>query len=159
MAQALIDQLIKNYPPLTFVVGGNFCWSPASHEISYIADANDKASDWALVHEVTHALLGHTSFTSDFSLLKQEVEAWAKASELAASYALTISSDYIEDCLDSYRDWLYARSTCPRCTSASLQADDSLDYLCFNCGNRWTVSRERFCRPYRRVSDRKASLI
>lgn len=149
---ALVDRLIKDYPELTFASDASFCWSPENQQISYNASASGKTSDWALIHEVAHALLGHNHFSSDFSLVRQEVDAWTKARTLAAKYDLEISSDYIEDCLDSYREWLYRRSSCPKCTSASLQIDNSASYLCHNCNFSWRVSRERFCRPYRRTS-------
>lgn len=154
----LIKQLKKNYPTLDFVSGPNFNWSLSGNKVTYVRQANDKASKWALIHEVAHAILGHRGFTSDFSLLRQEVEAWAKAGKLATKYSLTIDPDYIEECLDTYRNWLYARSTCPRCLNACLQTNESLEYLCHNCGNSWRVSRARFCRPYRRTSDQKLSI-
>lgn len=156
---ALVDRLKKDYPKLAFASGADFRWSPASRTITYVTGTSDEASDWALIHEVAHALLEHNRFSSDFSLVRQEVDAWARAKSLAASYSLVIDQDYIEDCLDTYRDWLYRRSSCPRCTSASLQIDNSASYLCYNCNFSWQVSRERFCRPYRRASDTKRAII
>lgn len=155
----LLARLKKDYPELAFAAGASFCWSPAEQQIGYIASASDQASRWALLHEIAHALLAHASFTSDFSLLKQEVEAWAKAKQLAPSYLLAINEDYIEDCLGTYRNWLYRRSTCPKCLSACLQVDGTNSYLCHNCSYSWQVSRQRFCRPYRRTSKTKSTIV
>lgn len=156
---ALIDKLKRDYPELVFASGASFCWSPASHQISYIASASGPAGQWALIHETAHAILGHSSFASDFSLLKQEVDAWAKARQLATSYQLAIDDDYVEDCLDTYRNWLYRRSSCPHCHCASLQTDAENHYLCHNCNFSWQVSRERFCRPYRRQALQKSIVV
>lgn len=62
---------------------------------------------------------------------------------------LTISEDHIQDCLDSYRDWLHKRSLCPDCNLSSIQIDTHT-YMCVFCHKKWHVTAERFCRPYRR---------
>jgi hypothetical protein len=76
---------------------------------------------------------------------------WEKAKQLAESLNYTIDPDHIQDCLDTYRDWLYQRSTCPTCTNCSLQTN-SRTYACFNCGTNWNVSSSRMCRPYRKLA-------
>lgn len=62
---------------------------------------------------------------------------------------LPISEDHIQDCLDSYRDWLHKRSLCPDCRLSSIQTD-AHTYTCVFCHKKWRVTAERFCRPYRR---------
>jgi hypothetical protein len=93
-------------------------------------------------------MLGHQTYRSDFELLLLEVAAWDKAKQLAASQGITMDEEHIQDCLDTYRDWLHERSTCPRCGTVSLQASPS-EYNCHNCSASWQVSKSRFCRPYR----------
>lgn len=150
-----MDKLLKKlriaYPKLNFVPGSRFTWSPKTNQIIYKKDtvATDNVAVWSLLHEVGHALLGHNTYKSDFELLALEVAAWHKAEQLATDYSHTIDEEHIQDCLDTYRDWLYQRSTCPTCTSCSLQIDDKT-YCCFNCGGTWRVSASRHCRPYRR---------
>ncbi|MES2970958.1 MAG: hypothetical protein V4702_01390 [Patescibacteria group bacterium] len=109
---------------------------------------------WALVHEVAHALLDHQSYQTDAGLLKLEVEAWEKARDLGTKLDLSIDEEHIQECLNTYRDWLYARSTCPTCMLNSLQIDETT-YQCLNCSTRWSVSGARFCRPYRMQSRHK----
>ncbi len=148
---AVLKQLKTTFPNLSFQPGNRFTWSPKTGQIIYKEDylASDNIAIWSLLHEVGHALLAHQSYESDFELLSLEVAAWQKAQELAPKFGQVIDEDHLQDCLDTYRDWLYQRSTCPTCTSCSLQLD-SKTYCCFNCGGSWRVSSSRLCRPYRR---------
>jgi hypothetical protein len=148
--EKLLSKLQIAHPKLLFEAGSVFYWSPAQQKVTYMTNAEDaEVATWSLLHEVGHALLEHQTYESDFQLLKLEVAAWEKAKDLAQQYDKTINPDHIQDCLDTYRDWLYQRSTCPTCTNCSLQTD-SRTYQCFNCGTTWHVSQSKMCRPYRR---------
>jgi hypothetical protein len=147
--QKIISRLQADFPQLKFTSGTQFCWSPETGEILYKAGARGQAASWSLLHETGHALLGHQNYKADFELLLLEVAAWQKARELAAKVNLAIDEDHIEDCLDTYRDWLHKRSICPTCTAKCLQQDDHQHYRCFNCHTAWRVSASRFCRAYR----------
>ena len=145
----LLDVLRRDYPSLTFAVGKQFYWSPKSRTVHYNPNAlsTDKGS-WSLLHEISHAVLGHSNFSTDFELLSMERDAWQHAVKISNKYGLHIKDDHIQNCLDSYREWLYLRSTCPACTNAGLQIKNGI-YRCINCNNLWSVSRSRFCRSYR----------
>ena len=145
----LIKQIQADFPDITFEAGSHFSWHAKTRHVSYLPDADDPRSLWALLHELGHALLNHTDFSSDIELLNIEVAAWAEAHRLAEKYGITIDQNYIEDNLDSYRDWLHVRATCPTCYERSLQIDRHT-YRCHNCGTEWRVTRSRLCRPYRR---------
>lgn len=149
LMQSLISKLTNQFPALKFVAGTQFCWSPETGEIFYKQGARGEQATWSLLHETGHALLDHTSYKADFELLKLEIAAWERARELASDLDLTIDENHIEDCLDTYRDWLYKRSICPKCTTKCLQQDDHKHYRCFNCHTVWRVSASRFCRAYR----------
>lgn len=144
----MLERLQAHFPQLTFVAGNRFYWSPDDRTVYYDHSRHDVAADWALLHETGHALLEHQAYNGDFELLKLELAAWRKARELATMFEHTISEDHIQDCLDTYRDWLYKRSICPTCTTLSLQHDPQ-HYRCFNCHTTWRVSASRFCRAYR----------
>lgn len=146
----LLTKLRRDFPTLSIIEGETFCWSP-QEQVVYYAPAKRRTDAWTLLHEASHGILQHTSFQSDFELLKLEMEAWTKARELAKRYSLSISDDHVEDCLDTYRDWLHKRSLCPRCNVKSLQIDTSR-YGCLNCKSIWKVSSNRLCRPYRQTS-------
>jgi hypothetical protein len=132
--------LIKNdFPDIQFVPGQDFHWSPRDNKITYTThQAVAEHGVWALLHELAHATLGHFEYENDFELLKIENLAWQQAKYLAKKYHVSINSDHIQDCLDTYRDWLHNRSSCPICGVVSLQGPDKL-YKCFNCKTKWKV--------------------
>lgn len=156
--QTILNKLQTDYPNLTFEASQTFFWSPKTKKVFYRDIKDDCVAIWSLFHEVGHALLDHKTYDSDFELLDMEVQAWTKAEELAVNHGYVIDSNHIQDCLDTYRDWLYQRSTCPTCTSNSLQIDN-YTYRCFNCATVWHVSSSRMCRPYRRKAKSKQRAI
>ena len=147
--ESVLNQLRNRFPDLHFCEGSAFVWSPETQEVIYKTNALNESATWSLLHETSHALLNHTAYGTDFELLKLEVLAWEKAKILAAELELEISDDHIQDCLDTYRDWINARSICPQCNIKSIQQADLRHYRCFNCHKLWRVSTSRFCRAYR----------
>jgi len=147
--EQLLQSLSADHPDIHFVAGKTFYWSPTSQEVFYKYSSIDQSSLWSLLHETGHALLGHTRYVLDFELLQLELAAWQKASELAECHGIAMDTDHIENCLDSYRDWLHRRSICPSCGTQALQIDEGSAYRCYNCQNTWKVTPSRFCRPYR----------
>lgn len=145
----MLEQLRARYPDLQFVAGSRYCWSPLTNEIGYDENRHDVSADWSLLHETGHALLHHAAYYADFELIRLEMAAWAKARELAVEFGITIDEDHIQDCLDTYRDWLFKRSICPDCSTRALQLNDYAHYRCFNCHKVWRVTPSRFCRAYR----------
>jgi len=145
----LIAKLKADFPALRFTPGQQFCWSPETGEILYKANAQGHQATWSLLHETGHALLKHHSYRADFELLRLELAAWERACQLATNLGLKIDESHIEDCLDTYRDWIYKRSICPTCSTKSLQQGDFVHYRCFNCHTTWRVTPSRFARAYR----------
>jgi len=146
----LLKKLATDYPAITFTAGAKFYWSPKDQTVFYDQSKKDIAAVWALIHELSHGLLGHKNYKTDFELLQLEVAAWHKAEAIGADYKVVINEDHIQDCLDTYRDWLHARSKCPACGEHGLQVTHK-SYECINCHTNWHVSSERFCRAYRKV--------
>lgn len=147
--QNLINRIQLLYPGLKFIGADRFYWSPESKEIFYNIRTKGHKAVWSLLHETGHALLGHESYKADFELILLEVAAWERAEQLATKLGIEIDNDHIQDCLDTYRDWLHRRSICPHCTTKSLQQGDFVHYRCFNCHTSWRVTANRFCRAYR----------
>ena len=145
--EKLVSKLRRSLPEVKFVAGESFYWSPQNQQVTYI-DNDDERNHWALLHEASHALLDHQSYNSDYELLHLEVAAWHEAKNLARKYKIPIDENHIQDCLDTYRDWLHQRSTCPSCSSVCFQSTQN-EYRCHNCYTVWQVSNSRFCRPYR----------
>jgi hypothetical protein len=147
--EKLIVKLQTSFPNLSFAAGRQFYWSPENGAIFYKTEAKGREAAWSLLHETGHALLDHQSYQADVELLRLEVAAWGKARELAALFNITIDESHIDNCLDTYRDWLYRRSICPDCGTKCLQQSDFVHYRCFNCHKVWRVTAGRFTRAYR----------
>lgn len=144
-----VNRLIKDYPQFKFTPGSQEHWSPRTNTITYCESEAPDELRYGLLHELAHALLGHDTYNSDFELLKLEVQAWDMAVKIGKKYGIKLDNDHIQDCLDTYRDWLHRRSKCPACGMHVLQKDSN-SYQCFNCGTAWQVSARRFARAYRR---------
>jgi hypothetical protein len=141
----MFDTIVAQYPHLSFKPGNTFMWSPDDQTIVYDPKRiQSKAGLWSLLHELGHSIARHHSFRTDLELIKIEVEAWRHAKDLAKDLKLPIDEDHIQDCLDSYRDWLHARSRCPKCAQVNPQSE-ALRYKCFNCYTSWTVSGSQLC--------------
>ena len=146
--KSFIDRLSKDYPNFTLRPGPQEHWSPKTNTITYNPHEPLNLMRHGLLHELSHALLGHSDYQSDFELLKLEASAWELAAKIGKKYNVSISQNHIQNCLDTYRDWLHKRSACPKCGMRVPQKDPS-HYHCFNCQNSWRVSASRFVRPYR----------
>ena len=149
MSSVLVDQIILDYPQFKFRPGSQEHWSPKFNTITYSQSEPLDELRYGLLHELAHALLGHNTYQSDFELLKLESEAWQLAAKIGKKYHVRLNDDHIQDCLDTYRDWLHRRSKCPTCGMHVMQ-QDSVTYRCFNCDTSWQVSSRRFVRSYRR---------
>ena len=139
---SVLSQLKNNYPQFTFELGDNFLWSSSNNTIYY-----DKTSDNQpifLLHELSHALLGHASYNRDIELITMERQAWDHTIKLAPQYGVTISDDVVQSTLDSYRDWIHERSTCPSCQATGLQIEKHI-YMCPACNRQWRVNEARTC--------------
>ena len=147
----ILPTLKKDFPDITFKNGDSFYWSPRERRITYTTH-QDVAEHgvWALLHEVAHASLGHEHYSNDFELLKLETTAWQQAKRLGKQYSIDIDGEHIQDCLDTYRDWLHKRAQCPQCSVVSIQRHDGL-YQCFNCKTTWRVPKSPLCRVTRQI--------
>jgi len=116
-------------------------WSHAEHTIYYTCDNEDFSF---LFHELSHALLDHTDYQRDIELIVIERQAWAKAKRISTNYDVEINDDFIQSNLDTYRDWLHTRSTCPQCTSTGLQTEKNT-YKCLSCNHEWRVNEAKTC--------------
>lgn len=146
---SLLDALTQDYPAITLEAGDHFEWQPSRTTIVY--DLDDPLFEARLLHEFGHALLKHSSYERDIDLIARERDAWQTARlELAPTYGVDIPGDIIHHDMDTYRDWLHARSTCPYCGSNGIQIKKR-DYKCVTCLKTWRVNEARTCslRRYR----------
>lgn len=139
---SLRNRLASDHPSITFIDGIDYRWDPSHTTISVNPEENDPA---ALLHELAHAVLEHTAYRRDINLLAMERDAWSYAVQtLAPQYGVTIDDDTVQEHLDTYRDWLHARSRCPRCTATGIQSSHH-SYTCLACRATWQVNDARTC--------------
>ena len=141
---SLADRLRNDFPEFHFEPSDDFRWNPNSRTIC-LTDIHTPFDALTLLHEVAHACLSHTFFTRDIDLLKMERAAWSHARDvLAPRYGIDTNEDDVEDMLDTYRDWLHARSSCPSCSMTGVQSAES-HYRCLSCSHAWRVNDARRC--------------
>ena len=138
---SLLRQLRATYPEFAFKPAESFLWSPSEQTVYY---TTNPAGHEFLLHELSHGLLGHADYNHDVELIAMERDAWDKALELAKEYKVTIDDEVVQLTLDTYRDWLHARSTCPRCKAVGLQIKKQI-YNCPACRHTWRVNEARIC--------------
>lgn len=137
-------QIIADHPQYAFEEGVDFMWSPVDSRI-YFAPVDTQEGLWTLLHELAHAQLGHNEYSHDITLLRHETAAWQHAlANLGPKYNAIPSEDFIQDHLDTYRDWLNRRSTCPDCAQNGVQTNANT-YSCNNCRCAWRVNEARLC--------------
>lgn len=137
------NHIIQDHPKVHFTSGTVARWSPQEETVYFVI--SDRPDDLvALLHELGHHLSGHDRYIQDVELLKLEREAWGQAVALAQRYKIIIPDDYIEEAMDTYRDWLHKRSRCPGCNRAGIQ-DSQLAYRCPLCNMSWHANDARQC--------------
>ena len=139
---SLIHKLKSTYTDLQFVEAREFSWSPSEKTVYYVTGQTN--STHLLLHELAHALLGHREYRRDIELVAMETAAWDKAKEYAETYKVRMSEPIIQDHLDTYREWLHARSTCPHCSANGYQTE-AFHYQCPACSHEWRVNEARIC--------------
>ena len=141
-----VSQLRADYPEFKFTLSNIAHWS-AHDQTVYFSKSSDKIT---LIHELGHAIRGHRTFIQDIELLRIECEAWQTARQIAPKYQLSIKEDTVQNALDSYRDWLHARSRCPNCKNAGIQSRENY-YRCPLCLTAWQANDARQCGLRRRI--------
>jgi hypothetical protein len=138
---ALLQKITHAFPDISFIASQTFMWSAKKHTIFFDPKRiNNSRGIMGLLHEIGHASLKHQNFDLDIDLLNMEVDAWQKAKQLGNHFGIEISPKHIDNCLESYRLWIYKRSKCPDCLNTGLQIASS-SYNCFMCGRLWAVAK------------------
>ena len=130
MRAAFLEKIKEDFPEYRFRSGQKFAFRPPR---TIIIGPDEPHDEWLLLHEIAHAGLGHKDFTMDIERLKMESAAWEKAKKLASRYEMEIDEDFIQNELDTYREWLHKKSRCPDCGLTRFQDTDG--YHCPRCEN------------------------
>ena len=131
MDETFLERLKADFPEFKFTNGAKFAFRPPK---TIVLGPLEPFSELLTLHEASHAILKHKTFKMDVERLKMESAAWEKARELALKYNIEISEDLIQDELDTYRDWLHAKSKCKKCGLTCYQTPDGV-YHCPRCEN------------------------
>ncbi len=86
----------------------------------------------SVLHELGHAISEHKFYATDPERLKMEREAWEKAKGLCSRYGVVYDTEYAEEELDTYREWLHQKSKCSECGLTRYQTKDG-QYHCPGC--------------------------
>lgn len=141
---SLVPKLSVDFPEIHFESSDDFYWSPTSKTV-FFGTVRNHMDQLTLLHEVAHAVLNHQHYARDIELLKIEREAWDYVrTNLAPRYEAPYDEDHAETMIDSYRDWLHSRSTCPQCSTSGIQTGDHR-YRCLGCSHDWRVNEARRC--------------
>lgn len=139
--RSLLNSLRGDYPQFSFEPADEFWWS-ASRQCVYYNPKADQPEAFIL-HELSHAILGHSGYTYDINLIKLERDAWELAqNSLSQKYNVSIKEDIVQENIDTYRTWLHARSKCPECEATGIQTRTH-NYICLACGHPWQANEAR----------------
>lgn len=137
---SLVKRLRADFPHLSFAASEHFAWNPIEQTVYYRLAGEPTR----LLHELGHALLNHESYYRDIELVRMEADAWDASRKLAEKYTVLLSDEQIDTHMNTYRDWLHARSTCPTCDATGVQVADE-QYRCLECSSEWRVNEARTC--------------
>ncbi|MEI7690002.1 MAG: hypothetical protein WCI79_03500 [Candidatus Saccharibacteria bacterium] len=150
---SILQSLKNKYPQFKFEPSDDFSWSASVSTIYY--DEKSPDIDVFLLHELSHALLGHDHHDQDIQLVTMERQAWDHTVALAPAFGVAIPDNIVQSTLDSYRDWMHSRSACPKCDTTGVQTDKNT-YKCLACNESWRVNIAKTC-ALRRYTTKKRS--
>ena len=125
---AFLNLLISDFPEFSFKKGRKFLFR-APKSISYL-DQNENFP-LLLLHELSHALLKHASYSTSVERLTLERDAWVKTRSLCKKYSIPFSDELAESELDTYRDWLHQKTLCKTCGLTCLEVNSESLYCPF----------------------------
>lgn len=133
---AFIALLAREYPQFTFKPSKRFTFRPPK---TILLGAPQPFYPLLALHELGHALCQHSNYHTHIERLKIESEAWQMAKNLYDSHPewgktfdFAFDQSFVEDQLDTYRNWLHQKSTCPHCHLSRYQTPDG-QYHCPHC--------------------------
>ena len=125
---AFLETLKTYFPNFSFKPGRKFLFRPKK-SIFYLED--NENFRLLLLHELSHALLGHFSYETSLERIKIERDAWGKTRSLCKTYGVPFSEEFAETELNSYRDWLHQKTLCKTCGLTCLEINSESLYCPF----------------------------
>lgn len=144
--QAFLQKLISDYAQFRFCLNQKrFSFRYCEPKSTIFIGPPKPFFALQALHELGHALSRHKDYTTHVKRLKIESEAWEVAKTVLEKYQEQAKTDqdlakilpkwnqaYVEGCLDTYRDWLHAKSKCKNCGQTRYQTKDG-KYHCPFC--------------------------
>lgn len=132
-----ITQLATDYPDFHFTYGKRFSFRAPKTIV--IGPEEGDYTPMLIFHELGHALSGKYCYDLGVERLKIESLAWQEGKKayescLASGNYPDLPSwneDFVEDNLDTYRNWLHTKSKCPAC--GLTMYEDSDGWRCPYC--------------------------
>ena len=118
MKTSFLSQLRQDFPEYVFKTGKKFAFRFPK---TIIFGPSEAQEELLALHELSHAILKHKDFKLDVERLKMENQ-------------IEVDEDFIQEQLDTYRDWLHKKSRCPICELTRFQTPDG-EYHCPRCEN------------------------
>ena len=144
--------LSKDFPEVRFVWGRKRFSYRLQNGVATVFLGQPQSNFVLLaLHELGHALCKHKDYIIDVQRIKIESEAWERAKTVFLKYRTEAfaedgsmkdeklakiipewDEDFVQEQLDTYRDWLHAKSKCKKCGLTRYQTEDRV-YHCPRC--------------------------
>ena len=125
---AFLETLKKSYPDFSFKPGRKFLFRPKTSIFYLETNENFRL---LLLHELSHALLGHFSFDRSLERLQIERDAWEKTRALCEELNVPFDNSLAEAELNTYRDWVHQKTLCKTCGLSCLEVSSESLYCPF----------------------------
>ena len=125
---SFLDTIKHAYPTFSFRPGPKFLFRPPKSIYYQEMDDNYRL---LLLHELSHALLGHFSYEKSLERLQIERDAWEKTRELCEKHSVAFDESVAESELDTYRDWVHQKTLCKTCGLTCLEVSPESLYCPF----------------------------
>lgn len=143
---AFIKRIEQDFPEVKFCWGRKrFAFRLCGKEEVATVFLGEPQPNFALLtlHELGHALCRHKDYITDVERVKIESAAWERAKTVYLDYQKRRDmakimpewdEDFVQEKLDTYRDWLHTKSLCKKCGLTRFQTRDG-KYHCPRCEN------------------------
>ncbi|MBR3320251.1 hypothetical protein IKG20_03035 [Candidatus Saccharibacteria bacterium] len=125
---SFLESIKTAYPKFSFLPGRKFLFRPP--KTIYYLESNENFR-FLLLHELSHAVLGHFTFEKSLERLQLERDAWEKTRELCKTYDVPFDESLAEEELDTYRDWVHKKTLCKTCGLTCLEVSPESLYCPF----------------------------
>ncbi|MBR3204074.1 hypothetical protein IKF81_00095 [Candidatus Saccharibacteria bacterium] len=133
--QAFLSKIQKEYPFFSIKPGKKFLFRPQK---TILYEEKNTNFQLLLLHELSHALLNHFTYKTSIERLQIERDAWEKTKILCEKYSIPFDENFIQDELDTYRNWLHQKTICKKCGLTCIETDNH-SLFCPKCQKHFQI--------------------